>query len=170
MMVYIQWATATPGDWTGVDVRSTRDVTQMPRKMPALTPTQSVDDQPGWVNAINCQGIVMHGYDWYAIEPLPGDGVRLYGWQDYPIGERWATVWDLLTLAPDPNIGGRMNTRQTRRCYAEGAPAGLLKTHDWSHFIAPSDTLRWPGKWLLDGLYQEHIHRLTIRGWSEWIK
>lgn len=166
MMVYLQWALSTPSDWIAVDIKTLQNVRSLPRKPAPTSPTQALDSNPGWVNAINVQGIIFHGYDWYSVEIIT-NGLRVSGWQDAPVGDRWATVWDLLTPASD---GARMNTRQTRRCYAETNAPVPGKTNTWAQFVKPAANISWPGKQMSDSLYLSHMSRQTLHGWREWIE
>lgn len=176
----MQWTLSTPQDWTWIDLsvgRFAKAWQNLPKK--AIPTAQSViDGTPGWVFAINCQGIVMGGFDHYAAELITdavwGNGVRFTLWQDdpqdFPPGSRWATVWELFDPAPDSAFGGAVNTRQRRTQYAETG-AGLpdqAAALSWSQFTAPTNAVTAHGIWTSDTLFVQHRQVASLHGWREW--
>lgn len=178
MRVGVQWTLATPGDWQWFDVTPRRNRwTGMPRK-PAPKGGEAIDHTPGWVFALNCQGIEMRGFDHYAIEgitdPEFGDGVKFTLWQsdleDFAPGTRWVTVWELFEPAPDPRYGGMVNTRQRRTIYAEpNCDHPESNRLPWDAFIAPADEVTAHGIWVTDPLFQAHREAASLHGWREWV-
>lgn len=107
MKVLLQWAQHSPRDWIEVDAAAWAGLAKRP--VPLLGELGGQDADPGWLACVNVQGVMFNGADHVAVEPLPGDGVRVTSWwddpEDYPIGERRARVWTFLPLAPDPTFG-----------------------------------------------------------------
>lgn len=173
MRVLFQWALAAPADWQAVDVRTSRNVRDLPRK-PAPTGGEVVNAELGWLSAVSCQGIVFDGYDHVAVEAV-GSGVRITGWQDdtADFGDtRWATSWLLLTPAPDPALGGRVNTVQARTVYATPDAAAWfpgVPVLPWAQFVAPPASQTFHGIWVSDELHDAHLAARTPRGWREWV-
>lgn len=174
MKLYIQWATANPGDWQPLDIRTLKHIRDLPRK-PAPRGGETIDNQPGWVNAINVQGIVFSGYDHIGVD-LSGDGLRIVGWQDdtEDFGDtRWATEWVLNKPAPDARLGGRINTVQARTIYATPDAAVWfpgVQVRPWSEFNPPPVNQTLHGIWLPESQWQAHMGVLTPHGWREWIE
>lgn len=172
MRVYLQWAQENPRDWVALDVTQSRHVRNLPRK-PVPSGTEPITDEPGWVNAINCQGIDFSGYDHVAIEPV-GTSLRITGWQDdaEDFGDvRWATSWLLSRPAPDPALGGQMNTVQQRTTWATPeARAWFPDARPWTEFSPPPSNMTLHGVWLPDTLFAAHKARRTPHGWRDWIE
>lgn len=139
---------------------------------------------------VNVQGVHFNGQDHIAVEPITigvEEGVRVTAWnddpEDWPVGERSAHVWTFLPLAPDPNLGGAINTRQFQLIYAEGERFARLDAalpqntslRPYSEFVPPADPLVRHGVWLEDDKWEEHRrssrsfqgHRDEI-GWRHW--
>lgn len=173
MKVYIQWAKTTPEDWTAVDLSRLSQIRNLPKKgLPG--PTSVLDNNPGWLCGLNCQGIDFSGYDHTAIE-LVGDGLRITGWQDdtADFGDtRWATEWTLMPPAPDPALGGVMNTVQSRRVWATPDAAVWFPNQTvlpWSEFVVPPTNLTVHGIWMPDELFAAHKAIRTPHGWRDWL-
>lgn len=172
MIIYLQWAKAQPEDWMPLNIRRIRHVRDLPRKEHP-GPSSTVDNNPGWVNAINCQGITFAGYDHYSIEIIT-DGVRISGWFDDPEdwGDiRYAVSWELYPPAPDAKLGGKINTVQKGTFYGnEAAVAAGMTVHEpWENFVMPPASLTLDGIWLSDELYTKHRKSQTQHGWREWV-
>lgn len=172
MIIYLQWAMAVPQDWTAVDVTRNQQIRNAAKK--ALpTGGEVLDNNPGWLNSANCQGISFSGWDHTAIEVI-GDGLRITGWcddpEDFPPGTKYAIRWDLMPPAPDPAIGGRMNTVQTRTVWAE-SNAGMDHTNPlpWSQFVLPPANQTFHGIWLTEEQFNEHMSIRSLHGWKEWV-
>lgn len=174
MRVYIQWARSAAVDWQPVDIRRPQDWRGLPDKVIPTARDEPVDERPGWINALNCQGVVFSGFDHYAVD---GDGtnVEITGWQDsadFPPGQRYAVTYTFRPLAPDERIGGQLNTRQSVTLYAEPTaelPTGQLATaRPWDEFVAPPANMQRHGKWLTDDEFRAHMRAFTPRGWREW--
>lgn len=175
MKVYIQWAKSTPEDWVAVDLTRIAQVRNLPKK-PVPTSSSVVDNTAGWLCGLNVQGIDFSGYDHTAVE-IVGSGLRITGWQDdtEDFGDtRWATEWTLMPPAPDPNIGGRINTVQTRRVFATPDAAPWFGGYGpdvlpWEQFTPPDTNLTVHGVWMSDELYAAHRAKRSFHGWREWI-
>lgn len=162
MKILVQWATSTVGEWVQYDINSMADVRAMPRR-PVPSDSPLIDDQPGWIAAINIQGVVLMG-DHIGFG-LNGDGHLVVGkWNDD--GADWAgvpfgLVYTFGPLAPDPRfpadaafallhpgqvqwVGDRyllLNTQQTVTKYADDAVLQSL--------LAGGDD-PWAQEWLDD--------------------
>ena len=120
MHLYIQHALAHPTDWQRIEAGEWKN---LPAK-PAPDGSEIIDDTPGWVHAVNVQGVIFQR-DHIAVQPYRG-GIRVTAWNDDP--EDWsdddmdAVVWTFDRPAHDPNIG-TVNTVQHLTVYAQGANA-----------------------------------------------
>jgi len=175
MRVGVQWSLAAPTDWRWVEVTHTRQRwASLPKK--PLPHGASVNSEPGWVCGLLCQGIVMRGFDHYAVEtvtdPEWGEGLRFTLWQDGPdfeAGQRWATGWELFEPAPDPAFGGAVNTRQRRTVYAEpdaGHPDPDALPFD--QFVPPTEAVTRHGVWMSDDRFEAHHQAAPARPWMDW--
>lgn len=180
MRVYVQWTLADPQDWQAFDGTPQQVVRAWERLNKRGIPTAAsvVDNSPGWIFALNIQGIVMIGHDHYALsvvsDPAWGTGLRVTMWQDDPVdfppGTRSALTWDLFDPGPDPLLGGVINTRQRLTVYAEpGAGYPGSDARPWSEFQAPTGSAVAHGIWVSDGLLTRHLDVATLHGWREWI-
>lgn len=173
MRVYIQWATATPQDWQPYEINRSAHVMAL-TKRGVPQGGEQLDDQPGWLCGLNCQGIDFSGWDHLAIEVVT-DGLRITGWEDDPDdhGEtRWAVEWTLRSCKPDPRIGGQMNTDQTRRVWATPDAAIWFPTTNvlpWEDFVPPPTNLTLHGIWMTNEHYVAHRGARSSHGWREWI-
>lgn len=167
----VQWTYATPSDWEEFD---SSQWGRLPSK-PEPVGGERLDTSPGWVFALNFQGVILKGWDHYHVEHVGGDThhVRVTCWNDdaddHPIGTRHATVWDILCHAPDPTWGGAINTRQTKTIYAENGYArsnlGSQPYQAWTSFVPPKSDIRH-GIWVPDPDAFDNAQ--TNRGWREW--
>jgi len=180
--LYFQWTQANPQTWQELDLLPTgatrRTWEKLPRK-PLPQDTDPIDDNLGWIAALNVQGVAFTGADHYAVEPITG-GLRVTVWHDdpddFPVGKRWADVWTFLTLAPDAKLGGAYNTRQSVVRYAEpdafdfpfGTPHSIVTWRPWSEFILPASGITMHGKWVPDALWAQHKAQQTLKDWREW--
>jgi hypothetical protein len=179
--VYIQWTKANPEDWEEYDFtpKTIEKWARLPKKA-IPHPESVIDNNPGWIFAINCQGIVMKGYDHYAIEPTSdlrwGWGLKFTLWQDdpedFPEGTRWATVWELFEPGHD-DVVGQTNTRQRRTIFSEdnsGHPALTGGEYwPWKIFVPPQVEKTAHGVWVSDRLFDGHKEVVSDHHWREWI-
>jgi hypothetical protein len=147
----------------------------MPKK-PVPGIDSIIDATFGWINAVNCQGIIFQGYDHIAVEPISSGEVNITGWVDdtEDFGDtRWATRWNLKDPAFDPTVG-QVNTRQERTVWATQDAADLYfpgqSTRPWAEFVLPDTKLTFNGIWLPDSLFQQHLQVRQLHGWREWVK
>lgn len=126
--------------------------------------------------AINCCGMVMAGPDHYSIEEPEPDVVNLIGWHDdpaqWPVGQRWANVVTIRTLAPDSALNGAINTRIAHTIYAEAGAAKVFinprfRLLPWEDFD-PRRVNPMHGVFVSDAEYLAHQKAQSIRGWREW--
>ena len=175
MIIYLQWAMAVPQDWTAVDVTRDQQIRNASKKAEP-TGNEVLDNTPGWLFSANCQGIDFGGFDHTAIQTLPGNGLRITIWNDDPVdfppGTRYAIRWDLMPPAPDPSIGNRINTVQTRTVWAEpnsdfgNKPYPVLP---WTDFVLPPANMTFHGIWTTDQQMIDHVNVRSPHGWREWI-
>ena len=118
MKLLLQWSLANPRNWVEVDSAAW---TSLPKKAIPVG-GETLDDQPGWLHQVNVQGICLTA-DHYAVEHVSAEEINLYSWnddeEDYPTGWKYAHVWNIKSLAPDPSQGGAFNTRQIHTIYAQ---------------------------------------------------
>ncbi len=174
MKVYVQWSKTNPEGWAELDIKQSAQMHSLPKK-PVPISSAPVDNKPGWLCGLNCQGIDFSGYDHTAIEVV-GEGLRIIGWQDdtEDFGDtRWAVEWTLMPPAPDPTLGGIVNTVQMRRIWATADAFKWfpgVNVLPWEQFIAPPEKLTFHGVWLPDHLYAAHQKARVPHGWREWIQ
>jgi len=174
MKVLVQWSAEGPRDWIEVD---SSDWQRIPAR-PIPQGDEVIGNQPGWVHALNVQGLVFTGADHYAVEDLP-DGCRVYAWQDDPedagLQDRVSCVATILHCAPDPLLGGAVNTRQQFDVYLGSNVRAQWPTerqhttyHRIEDFPVPPPQLHRHGVWTSDELHDDHAAKRAIRGWREW--
>jgi hypothetical protein len=179
--VLIQWAAknqdGTVSDWTEYFFTNMSDVRAVPKK-PEPSDSPIIDDQPGWIAAVNIQGVVfMADHVGFNID---GQGRLVVGkWNDDPVdwpflnGDGFGWVYTFDSLAPDSNLPvsaeyaaanptqvgqnafGQwcmLNTRQTATRYANTATLQAALALDPVEF-------QWTQSWLDDP------NRLE---WTDW--
>lgn len=190
MHIYVQWTTLTPQDWTRYEINNDADWRNLPTKpdpAPGIGPKDetTLDELPGWVFAINVQGIVFSSADHYSIRYNQlEDGLYVTHWNDdaddYLPDEFVAKEWGLLFPAADDRYQGRMNTRQRltiwtnndflRSIYQGGASSGGAHTlRNWNAFKAPEPAMTRHGIWVTDPIAEAHVAAQTPHGWEEWL-
>lgn len=189
MKVYVQWTLKNPQNWVELDLNTASGVQRwanLPKK-PEPVGGEALDNFPGWTFDINIQGVCFYGFDHVALEPIALGGVRAYGWNtdiEDPDPQvrpyRWGEVWDLYPPAPDPNLGGQINTRQYKTIYSEvEAPdfvgqrtaAAPVDLREWSDFTSPADALTRHGIWVPDEEnWKKHFEVRDQHGWREWVQ
>lgn len=171
MIIYLQWAMAVPQDWTAVDITRDQQIRNAAKKA-VPTGGEVLDNNPGWINAANCQGISFSGYDHIAVQ-VSGNGLIITGWEDDPVdfppGTRYAIQWNLQPPAFDPKVN-EINTIQTLKVWAE-ANAGIAYDNPlpWSQFVLPPANQTFHGIWVSDQEFQDHAVVRSVHGWKEWI-
>lgn len=172
MKVLVQWTRQDPTDWEEMDSSQWDDLPSRPIPMSGELGGQ--DDTPGWVYALNVQGVIFTGHDHYHVEDISG-GCRVTVWDDDPDEDRpvpWVGQrWTFLDPAPDPRYGGAINTRQSIEYWhdvpVEGAGSGgSHQTHAPIDFVPPVTGRH--GIWVPDSKKIEHNARRSSRGWREW--
>ena len=186
--IFIQWAKSNPQDW---EVKSTGDWGILPSKSEpvgdvALNGTAIGDSlltgAPGWIFAINVQGVEFNWYDHYHVIQT-GTTIVVTAWRDNPIlfpeGQKQADVVTFLEPAFDNKVG-QINTRISTIIYAQPnnqwwsrgcAPqcAENLTVLPWDQFVAPTTNI-YHGIYLSDAKWDEHLAaRTSIHGWREWV-
>lgn len=177
MKIGYQWATATPQDWSDID---SKDWAKLPDKGEPIG-GEVIDDTPGYVYQVNVQGVCYTG-DKYAVRDMPGtDDCEVFCINDDPDDydplDFYAHVWTFQPLAPDPDKGGAINTRQSHIIYAAPRAFERFQTLGpvenrillpWSDFEYPPENLIRHGIWLPDQLSDLHGTARSLRDWREW--
>lgn len=181
MKILIQWAKNTAENWQQYDHTEWPDlINQFKKEDPTNSGNPLIDNDPGWINAINIQGVVFNA-DHYVVESLVGSGVKVTiindDPDDNPTGFLNAEVWNFPPLSPDPNLGNAINTKQTSILYAEDS---LIQTKHlnvdyesktllpWKDFKKPRQNITIHGIQLSDAKFNEHQRKRSLRGWREW--
>lgn len=181
MRVLVQWTKANPEDWIELEVGNTGPSRKAWDNLPAKPMPvggETIDNTPGWVYAVNVQGVEFAGFDHVTGRPT-ATGVEITAWNDdpadYPVGQRFAHVWDFRPLRPDPRYGGQLNTEQYLTVYDERVPSphqgqstsgGPVIVRPWSEFVIPS-TKAIHGIWVDDSLVEAHRSARALRGWRD---
>lgn len=193
MKHFLQWTRRNPQDW--VLVASAAAWADLPVKADPVADVSVISDPlgvadgdalvnnvNGWPFAVNVQGVSFSDYDHYAVEDLSDNGMRLTAWWDdpiwWPLGVREVHAWTFLPLAPDPSVGGQLNTRISWIVYADPARLAVLQAGE---VPPPEGQYRpfseWPGVPPLSVKHGIHVsdamaaaHRAarTEHGWREW--
>ena len=179
MRILYQWAQRDPTDWQQMDSALWGTLPVRPEPNPGQLGGQN--NIPGWLRNVSVQGITCEGYDHVAIEEVViglDTGVRLTTWNDdpddYPLEERQGIVWTILPLAPDPQLGMAINTRQSCVRYCGGArytrlaasPPQNTTVRPWAEFVAPPAAVTRHGVWLTDAKQAEHVAAAPQARWS----
>jgi len=167
MKLLIQWATDPPADWVTYDLTTRQQIGALPDKGVPVG-GEVLDSTPGWVAAINCQGVILRGFDHYGGD-ISGTGLVMAAW--YDTGP--AVVWTFLIPKHDPLVAGP-NTDQLLTVYTD-SPA------DWATHrttAGPAIVLPWasfptPGaQYSRHGIAHDeiaHASARSLRGWQEWV-
>lgn len=178
MKLYLQWALRTARDW---QLSDSSEWSNLPRKADPVRsspiPDNQLDNNPGWLAALNVQGVEF-GYDHTVVTNLTdgSGGIVVTIWNDNPTtsppGKRVAQGWTVLPLAPDSKFGGALNTRQSRVVYAEDqtlySPNENTVVRPWSEFVVPA-AAPVHGIWVTDAKWAQHLAARTERGFRDWI-
>ena len=188
MKLFYQWAQRDAQPLIQIDALDWANIAS--RAEPAPGQLGGTNNAIGWINDVIIQGLHFNGSDHVAIRPLVvGGEVGIQAtniWDDsidYPPGERRARICTFLPLAPDPLLGGAINTRIAQVVYAEGArynrlllnpPAGVIVL-PWAGFIYPSNNITRHQVLLSDERYAEHLvasrsfgNDPLTWGWRDW--
>ena len=185
MKALVQWTGRDPDDYLELDfARDPLSWEELAKRdVPVPGQIGGLDNLPGYIMGVNVKGLTLNGADHYALRPVTvagESGLELTSWwddpDDAPIGERRARVWTVLDLAPDPNLGGAINTRQSQVVYAEGQrymsllarPPQNTIVLPWADFDAPNILARH-GIWVPDSLHAQHVAARTLWGWRHWV-
>lgn len=185
--IFVQWAKANPQDWVLSDTGGWKHLQSKAEPVGDVSlegigvGDVLLNNAPGWVFAVNVQGVDFSGYDHYHVAQS-GVDVIVTGWHDdpilYPDGYKDANVWTFHKPIFDPKIG-QTNTSQEATVYAQPnsewwsspcAPqCGSITIKSWADFIAPTvDVLH--GIYLSDAKWDEHVAARTEHGWREWVQ
>ena len=185
MKVLLQWAQRDPNNWIPFDLDLIAGAWEsLPaRAEPSPGQLGGANNVLGWINNLMVQGVRFNGADHYAVERVMVGleaGIKVTVWNDdpddWPVGERHARVWTILPLAPDPNLGGAINTRQSQVLYAEGprftrnlaAPPQNTTVLPWVDFVPPATAITRHGVQLTDAKYAQHLAAQAEWGWRHW--
>lgn len=171
MIIYVQWAKTVPEDYFVVDL-DRQSVLNRVQKKTTPTGNEVLDNNPGWINSVICQGILFEGFDHYAFEVINAGNVIITVWNDDPVDygtTRFALIYNFLDPAPDPTINNEINTRQTVTAYGT-SDVDFPNILPWEQFVIPPASRTWHGVWMEQSLYDAHTQNRTLHGWREWIK
>lgn len=180
MKVLVQWSFRNATGWVEID---SSQWPSLPSK-PTPGPASNLNNQPGWIAGLCVQGIVFDGMDHYAIEELTdgSGGIVVTGWNtevtaNTPSDRLEAYAWTLLPLAPDPELGGQLNTRQSRVVHAAPAQLAMYQNfgplantdlRPYANFAPPGQAITRHGIQMADADWQAHVAARTVHGWREW--
>lgn len=128
MKIFIQWTTDPASDWIEIDSSEWRS---LPKKLEPIG-GEVIDNTPGWVYAINCQGCRFSG-DHYAIMDMPNETTAVISWTD-DIGDRPEDEFHgTIALFKDPAFDSdprvmKVNTRQQFNVFANKKIFDLINT------------------------------------------
>jgi hypothetical protein len=184
MLVLVQWTRANPTDWEPVEVTRDPDWRTLPKKAEPVG-GEVIDDTPGWVYALNVQGVTFAGFDHYSVRfNSLESGVYVTVWNDDPVDYQpidfRAAEWSFLIPGADPAINGRMNTRQRLTVWSDDpeyrarmaevrASDGAVVVNPWAAFRAPQENMTRHGIYVPDALSDAHQAAQSPHGWREWV-
>lgn len=174
MDVLLQWSNARqPGDWLTVAAADWAQLAWQPE--PSWRQLWT-GQRPGYVNALNVQGVVFEGHDHYAVEEQGGN-LTVTVWVDNAAVKKttgpWADVWTFRPLAPRQDLGGAIDTQQTRVVYGDRAvqqhfgPIANVSYRAWRDFTPPPAALQRHGVYLADDVFRQHQQRRRGVGYAE---
>lgn len=169
MKIQVQWASLTPADYEDYD---SADWSRLPNRR---------------IQSVNIQGVAFDSFEEYALEDIADGGVNLYAWHpprpDYPGGEMTEShghKWTFYPLAPDPLLGGAINTRQAKTTFYEPTDrriwdqplAGIETRRTFAEFTMPSGLVKRGVEtdFGADGYLSEQAHMAArqTKGWRAW--
>ncbi|MCK4828719.1 hypothetical protein KA005_73995, partial [bacterium] len=181
MKILIQWALKNPKDWVEIDSSEWINLPKKSIKKAGQKAGQKIDNKKGWIFDLNIQGLHFSPHEHYAVEDLNNDEIRVTAWSNHLGKYNYAKVVTILPLAPDKNLGGAINTRQTVIFYAAPEKFKELKAlnfvdaevRPWEEFVPPSQKVTRHGIWVTDDdevnpKIKKHIKAQTRHGWHEW--
>lgn len=182
MHLYYQGATQTPQDWTRIDLLATPNAwRQLPKKTNPGYEVVTLDNNPGWIYAVNCQGIVFSWCEQIAVEVVSNALVITNQYTNpnwYPSGWRYAQVWQLNGVRSDARFGGRLNTDQYVTYYAEADMLAYLQSlgplqnttlKTYAEFKRPNENVIRYGPNLTLEQASALDSAQTFHGWEEWV-
>lgn len=139
------------------------------------------------LNSFNChalcvQGVTFDGADYYSVETVSSDTIRVVVWHDsddWPAGERWAREWTFKHLSqdPDPRFGGAIRPQHTQTIYAEAGIRSILEAaygsnsaitfKDWTDFD-PNRSNPMAGVWVTDEQHDDQRNCQSVQSWRTW--
>jgi|GEM_PF-2008813 len=180
MKILVQWTQKNPESWITLD---SKDWASLAKK-PEPTGAELVDgalptDDPGWIWAVNCQGVIFAGFDHYAVEDLPENACCIIGWNDDPEDFKsdsfHAIAVTFFPLVPDAKLGGATNTCQLREIYVGPGmkerfdfPQENTTLHSWEEFVKPAEEITRHGIMVFDAEAQKHRQAQEFTSWREW--
>jgi hypothetical protein len=176
--MFVQWATNPPSDYVQMDSAD------WPNTLAKPLPDGSevIDNQPGYICAVNVQGVEFIGYDHIAVVPVPASpDIIVAAWKDdlddLPEDEHFSRLMRFSPLTPDPRIGGALNTNQSQQILCNTTvkqrfiDLGAIENTvlgDLADFETPKSKFVRHGVWLPDELFLEHESLRTVAPWMDW--
>lgn len=185
MKVWIQWARANPVDYENYDFGAGVNVIKnLPSKPEPAggQGTVALDQNAGWIAAVNVQGVTFNGYEHYGLQyDRQRRMVTVDGWNDEPADNPdgpYAVRWEFEFPRNDPRLN-TINTVQRRIIYVEpGSPyAAWLDSvfvvwtpySEFLNSLAPVAQRRHC-PWLSNEQQAAHAAIRNERVWDEWIE
>jgi hypothetical protein len=179
MRLYVQWTTDPPGDFEPLDIRDWRGLRKRDVVRDAL-----IDADPGWVMALNVQGVVFNGFDHYAVVER-GRQLVVTVWND-DTGDEWFTgngaqVWRF-SLPSKRRAHGQsaemFDTEQYLDIYTDDeeraaiwrtrtTTGGPVTVHPWADFVEPDPRDVRHGIMVEDQAYYDHRDKRTPHHWDD---
>jgi hypothetical protein len=185
MKVFVQWTTDKPDDWTAINAEDWAYTAQRPQPVGG----EDINSQPGYIHRVCIQGMSSSG-DHHSVRMI-GDDVELTSWTDDPDDEPSSRFYDprdpiewwyhaqvirFRPLAPDPELGGAINTNITRVVYggkkymeySAQVPLQGVVFKPWEEFVLPNPDVTRHGIWVPDALDLEHCGKTSLADWRQW--
>lgn len=151
MLVLVQWTSDPPQDWVEIEHRDWPHQPEAP------------------LHALNVQGVIFEGFDHYAVGSVTG-GCTVTAWNDEGADGDLPMRWTFYDPAPDPALGGRLNTRQQLEVFGDhplqNERTTMGKVRRRTRFVAPAHPRH--GKQVSDALHAAHQQIRSHCSWERW--
>jgi hypothetical protein len=166
----VQWSLSEPEDFEEITIGEWR----AQPKRPVPKGGEAINHEKGYIYDLIVDGVTFGSYDHYAVEPAPGNGIKVTVWND-DIEDGWEPIGSVWVFRPhrrDPKHG-QWTTNQTvvRYGYPEietYSSGGKVEYRPWSEFPMPDEAVVRHGIWLDEDLFRAHWNKQRPYGWQEW--